>query len=178
MKASPRRWPRWLLAFGSAAVGLWVGTGWSAPIWGRLANPGFAENRMKATLFFAAKHAMDRRPTAVRPHPGSPITRSIRLIAGIRTGPAARQPCVCPETNGRRRLNVVFMSSWGEDFLPCSTGWVPYAPMQTAPQAHDELFASVAGTSLLIVPFIESRGDWTMRAEFPTWTMAARRRAP
>jgi hypothetical protein len=65
-------------------------------------------------------------------------------------------------------LNVVSMSSWGEDFLPCSTGWVPFAPMQTAPGAQDELFAAASGKRLLIAPFIESRGDWAFRDEFPT----------
>jgi len=33
-------------------------------------------------------------------------------------------------------LNVVATSVWGESFLPCTTGWTPWAPMQCAPQAQ------------------------------------------
>ena len=64
-------------------------------------------------------------------------------------------------------LNVVSMSSWGEDFLPCEMSWEPSAPMQTSTGAHDELFAAAAGKNLLIIPFIESRANWAFRDEFP-----------
>jgi hypothetical protein len=64
-------------------------------------------------------------------------------------------------------LTAVSMSSWGEDFLPCSDGWPPSAPMQTAPGAQDELFTAAAGAGLVIIPFLESRGDWSLRSEFP-----------
>jgi len=66
-------------------------------------------------------------------------------------------------------LNVVATSVWGESFLPCTTGWAPWAPMQCAPQAHDELFAATVGKHVLIVPFIESRANWSFRDEFPTF---------
>jgi hypothetical protein len=42
--------------------------------------------------------------------------------------------------------------------------------MQTAPASHDELFVAADNRSLLIMPFIESRGNWNMRNEFPRWT--------
>jgi len=67
-------------------------------------------------------------------------------------------------------INVVTMSSWGERGLPCTTGWASFAPMQTSPESHDELFSTSIGKPLLIMPLIESRGDWTFRDEFPRWT--------
>ena len=40
--------------------------------------------------------------------------------------------------------------------------------MQTAPGSHDELFEAAGNHDLVIIPYIESRGDWTLREEFPT----------
>ena len=42
------------------------------------------------------------------------------------------------------------------------------APMQCAPGSHDELFATADRQGLLVMPFIESRSDWSFREEFPT----------
>lgn len=67
-------------------------------------------------------------------------------------------------------INVVTMSCWGERFLPCNVGWANEAPMQTAPDAQDELFAATVNNGLLIMPLIESRADWTFLDEFPRWT--------
>src|SRR5438105_7145289 len=39
------------------------------------------------------------------------------------------------------------------------------APMQVAPEATDELYEAAAEKHLLIMPLIESRGDWTFRDE-------------
>jgi hypothetical protein len=67
------------------------------------------------------------------------------------------------------RINVINMSSWGEDFLTCA--WTTAAsPMQTDTKAHDELFEAAMDKPLLIAPFIETRGGdfpWTFRGEFP-----------
>ena len=64
-------------------------------------------------------------------------------------------------------INVVSMSSWGEDFLPCDVGWSRIAPMQCSPESHDEMFDAAGSVGLLIIPFIESRDDWALRDEFP-----------
>jgi hypothetical protein len=42
--------------------------------------------------------------------------------------------------------------------------------MQTASASHDELFVAAEKGNMLIMPLIESRGDWRFRDEFPTWT--------
>jgi hypothetical protein len=65
-------------------------------------------------------------------------------------------------------INVVTMSSWGERDLGCI--WAQGAPMQIAPKAHDELFNAAAEHGLLIMPLIESRGDWSFRDEYPRYT--------
>jgi hypothetical protein len=139
-----------------------------AGIRGRLANPGFANERIKTSLFFAgqardgsARYGCDAAPnlTLYTVHPSDARNLAWSAAAANRDFPLQQMA----ETG----LNVVSMSSWGEDFLPCTTGWVPFAPMQTAPGAQDELFAATAGRHLLIVPFIESRGDWAFPDEFP-----------
>lgn len=137
-------------------------------IWGRLASPGFENERIKTSLFFAgqardgsSRYGCDAGPNlqlyTVHPSDGRELAWS--------ADPANRDYALGQMADAG--LNVVSMSSWGEDFLPCATGWVPFAPMQTAPGAHDELFTAAAGEHLLIVPFIESRGDWALRDEFP-----------
>jgi len=67
-------------------------------------------------------------------------------------------------------INVVSMSTWGEDFLPCNDSWALWAPMQTSPGSQDELFAASEGKPILVMPFIESRANWTFYNEFPRWT--------
>jgi hypothetical protein len=137
-------------------------------LWGRLANPGFENERIRTSLFFAGQardgsswYGCDAAPnlSLYTIHPSD--ARNLTWSADSDSREYALGQMV------EAGLNVVSMSSWGEDFLPCSTGWVPYAPMQTAPGAQDELFASAAGKHLLIAPFIESRGDWAFRDEFP-----------
>ncbi len=136
--------------------------------WGRLASPGHEGHCIKATFFFPG-HAKDgsQRYECEAPvntflytvHPTDPrhlqwssnsLNRTFAVDKMIETG-----------------FNVAVMSSWGEDFLPCSTGWAPWAPMQCSPTAHDELFSACANKSILIVPLIESRADWAFRDEFP-----------
>lgn len=141
------------------------------PRWGMLANAGFQRQRIKATLFFAgqARDGSD-------PYGCSPASN-----LGLYTVHPSDQRNLNWHTSAANRdytldqmvsagINTVNMSSWGESFLPCTTAWAAYAPMQTAPAAHDELFTAAGSKSLVIVPFIESRADWAFRDEFPTWT--------
>lgn len=135
---------------------------------GRLANPSFENQRIKATLFFSGQ-ARDG-------------TVWYNCYAAPNLGlytvnPADQRHLQWSVTSGNRDfaldqmveagLNVVSMSSWGEDSLPCTTGWPLVAPMQTAPGSHDQLFAAAVGQPLLVMPFIESRNDWAFRDEFP-----------
>jgi len=139
------------------------------PIYGRLANPGLENERIRTSLFF----------------PGQARDGSSRY--GCETGenlglytvhPADERHLQWSERGEIRRwtleqmqaagLNTVGMSSWGEDFLSCSEGWNLWAPMQSAPGAHDELFAAALETGMVIIPFVESRPGWSLRGEFPT----------
>jgi hypothetical protein len=139
--------------------------------WGRLANPGFENQRIKTTLFFAGQ----ARDSSTR------YDCSARANLDLFTvHPMDDRHLLWSESSAFRDftlgqmaeagLNTVSMSSWGEDSLPCNDGWVPSAPMQTAPGAHDELFSAAAKANLLVMPFIESRGKWNLRSEFPTTT--------
>jgi len=136
--------------------------------WGRLANPGFDGERIKTTLFFAGQardgsakygcwNASNLGLYTVHPDDWRHLNWATS---------SANREYALDEMVGAG-LNVVAMSSWGESFLPCEIGWTVSAPMQTAAQAHEELFAAAAGKHLLIVPYIESRADWAMRDEFP-----------
>jgi hypothetical protein len=148
-----------------------------AGIRGRLANPGFENQRIKTTLFFAgqARDGSTRYDCAA----GS----NLGLFTVNPLDPRHLQWSDSEANRGfalglmtAAGLNTVSMSSWGEDFLPCNAGWAPSAPMQTAAGAHDELFTAAADANLLILPFLEGRGDWTLRGEFPI--DAAGRTAP
>ena len=139
-------------------------------IWGRLANHGFKNERIKTSLFFAGQARDDSAQY------GCDAPSNLGLFT---VQPADYRHLTWSESVGDRNfvinqmisagLNVVSMSSWGEDFLSCDASWVPSAPMQTAPGAHDELFTAAGGKHLLIIPFIESRADWAFRDEFPYW---------
>ena len=145
--------------------------------WGRLANPGFEGQRIKTTLFFAGQANDGSR----RQFPDG--TEDCLIFPNLDkytlnpepdihlnwTNPANRDIVLNLMTNAG--INVISMSSWGEDFLPCTDGWVTgSAPMQTSAHAHDELFDAAVNKPVLIVPFIESRATWTMRDEFPRWS--------
>ncbi len=138
--------------------------------WGLLANEGFDQHRIKATLFFPGQARDGTSPYECSP--GSNL-----FLYTVHPKDSRHLNWAQSQQNrdfviGRMTeagINVVVMSSWGEDFLPCSTAWTPWAPMQCSTQSHDELFSSVAGEHVLIIPFIESRADWSFRDEFPTW---------
>ncbi len=140
-------------------------------IWGRLANLGFENERIKTSLFFAGQS----RDGSSRY--GCSVASNLDLYT---VHPSDSRNMTWSESDKNRNfvidqmvsagLNVVSMSSWGEDFLACDASWVPSAPMQTAPGSHDELFTAAVGKHLLIIPFIESRADWAFRDEFPYWS--------
>jgi hypothetical protein len=138
-----------------------------AGLWGRLANPGFENERIKTSLFFAGQARDGSSPYGCNPSPNLGLyTAHPSDDRNLNWSTSSGNRSYALDQMVEAGLNVVSMSSWGEDFLPCTTGWVPFAPMQTAPGAQDELFAA-AGRHLVIVPFIESRGDWAFRDEFP-----------
>ncbi len=139
-----------------------------AGIHGRLANLGFENQTIKTTLFFAGQ-ARDG-STRYDCFAGS----NLGLFTVIPLDPRHLQWSDSADNRSfslglmaAAGLNTVTMSSWGEDFLPCDDGWAPSAPMQTAPESHDELFTAAADAALLILPLLESRGGWNLRSEFP-----------
>lgn len=144
----------------------------NAPIWGRLASQGFENQRIKATLFFAGQALDGTNKYGCTPAPGdNRQAYTMHPVDGMQLAwsqnPESRAAVISEMQEAG--INVINMSTWGESFLPCA--WVSgAAPMQTSPQAHDELFAATAGKPVLIVPFIESRGGqfpWSFRGEFP-----------
>lgn len=104
--------------------------------WGRLANPGFEGQRIRATLFFAGRY-MDGTGSAV---PSDPYYNGCGPTANM-TWCRTREPLddyhlnwvdpLNPTSSTNRQLavqsivdaglNVINMSSWGESWLPCST---------------------------------------------------------
>ena len=138
-------------------------------LWGRLAVAGHEGERIKTTLFFTGQardggqyYRCDADPnlSLYTVHP----TDLEHLLWS--TGRYFRD--VALEAMAKAGINVVAMSSWGEADLPCHIGWSQIAPMQSSPESHDELFAAAADHGLWIMPFIESRNDWSFREEFPT----------
>jgi len=148
-----------------------VETGITTPepgIWGRLANPGFENQRIITTLFFSgqARDGSERYECRADPnlslytvHPSDERHLNWSVTQANRTFALTQMT--------QAGINVVTMSSWGEDFLPCGTGWSLIAPMQTAPGSQDELFTAALEEHLLVMPLIESRNDWAFRDEFP-----------
>ncbi len=139
-------------------------------LWGHLANSNFSNNRIKTVFFFSgqARDGSNRY--------GCPIPKQLSCYT---ISPSDLRHLNWSVSQDNRNyvismmieagINVVTMSSWGESFLTCGAGWSKFAPMQTSPTSQDELFDSVTGKPLLIMPVIESREDWTFRDEFPRW---------
>jgi hypothetical protein len=139
------------------------------PVEGRLANPGFENERIRTSLFFAgqARDGSYRYDCPATPNLGLFTVHPIDDRHLKWSEDAANRDFTLQRMEAAG-LNAVSMSSWGEDSLPCTTGWPLVAPMQTAPGAQDELFSAAQDRHLVIVPFIESRNDWSLRSEFPT----------
>jgi hypothetical protein len=137
--------------------------------WGRLANPGHENRRIKTTLFFAGQARDGSAPYDCQPRP------NVGLYTVHPTDEHNFKWSASRASRDRTSdemlwagINVVTMSSWGEASQPCTAGWATDAPMQTAPAANDELFAATVGRPLLIMPLLESRAGWAFRDEFPT----------
>jgi hypothetical protein len=142
-----------------------------APMWGRLANPEFPNTRIKTTLFFSgqARDGSDRYGCPIGNELGNYTAHPVdERHLNWTVNPANQHFAL--DRMSEAGINVVTMSSWGERFLPCTSGWAGFAPMQTSPISHDELFSASVGKRLLIMPLIESRGDWAFCDEFPRWT--------
>jgi hypothetical protein len=139
------------------------------PAWGRLANQNFANQRIKTTLFFSGQ-ARDGSIRYECPPRNELNLYTVHPIDGrhLNWSTSSDNRAFALDEMLNTGINVVSMSSWGEAFLPCTTGW-NWAPMQTSPLSHDELFSAAVGKPILITPFIERRGDWTFYNEFPTF---------
>jgi hypothetical protein len=134
--------------------------------WGRLANPGFENRRIKTTLFFAGQARDGSDPYGCHPAPNESLYTVHPLDARHlhwSKDPANRDWALAGMAEAG--IDVVSMSSWGEQSLPCHEGWALSAPMQTAPAAHDELFAAAGGKPLLIMPLLESRDGWAPQGQ-------------
>jgi hypothetical protein len=138
--------------------------------WGSIANPGFEQQPIHTTLFFTGSAKDGSTPYGyLAPENTQFYTVHPTDDAHLKWSetPAARDLALNQMVDVG--INVVTMSSWGEDFLSPQDSWGLWAPMQCAPPSHDELFAAAVGKPLLITPMIESRANWAMRDEFPTW---------
>ena len=139
--------------------------------WGRLASLGFENERIKTTLFFAGQARDGSNRYGCNPASNLQLyTVNPIDVRHLNWSDSSENRDFALTKMVEAGISVVTMSSWGEHFLPCNIGWAQAAPMQTAPGAHDELFAAAVSKHLLIIPFIESRGDWAFRDEFPRWT--------
>jgi hypothetical protein len=167
------------------------------PIRGRLANPGFVNQRIRAAYFFSGQALDGSNPYSASPTPpacNAPSccstpdgcnqvncpNRSYTLLhpvdqAHLEWSDNTTNQQFALNTMVQAGINVIHMSSWGDD-TGASDAWVVRAaPMQTSPQSHEELFTAAdpqAGRPLLIVPFLEERDSnplpWVFKDEFPT----------
>ena len=138
------RLPSAVLALGVALAGAREAAA-ASPLWGRLANPGRDGLRIKTTLFFAGQARDGTNPYACTATPAPNLALFTVKPADNRHLQWSSNPLnrgFALQEMARACVNVVTMSSWGEDFLPCTESWAPWAPMQTAPGSHDELFAA------------------------------------
>lgn len=140
-----------------------------AQIRGRLANPGFVGQPVKTTLFFSGQARDGVQYYECTPGDNRALYTDHPLdIRHLRWSQADENRRLAVTAMSDLGFNVISMSYWGEPFLPCSSGWNSgAAPMQTSTYSHDELFSATVGRPMLIMPFIESRADWSFRGEFP-----------
>jgi len=137
---------------------------------GRLANAGYRNQRVRTTLFFAGQ-ARD----------GSVSSDGIQAAPNLdkyTVHPANHRHLEWSVRQENRDfaltsmvdagINVVTVSTWGEGFLK-NVGWMLNAPMQTSSTAIDQVYEAAVAKPLLIMPLIESRGDWAFCDEFPRW---------
>lgn len=148
--------------------------GTPSPDWGRLANPAFAHQQIKATLYFAGQ----ARDGSMRYE--YPAAANLELYTET---PARQFELKWSEVDWTEAdwteamnvrsvtldemvgagVNVVYLSDWG---ARGSDGWAKWAPMQSSTFAHDEVLSAIGSRRLLTIPFLESNPDWTFRGEF------------
>lgn len=126
----------------------------SQPIWGRLANPGFENQYIKSTFFFAGNWRNGMQFYEYTPSDNTGLYTmhpSDSRHLGWSENIAYRNFAV--QTMIQAGVNVINMSYWG----PRGTdNWAFWSPMQTSTWAHDELFDIAIGKDILVVPYIES----------------------
>jgi hypothetical protein len=131
---------------------------------GTLANPGFEGQPMKSVFFFAGQWRFIEAPFYDGPA-GTPLrpVRNDCLYTLFPVDGFNHLGWSDNQLGGKRDhvlnmmlgagVNVVNMSHWG---LPSHDRWAFWAPMQTAPQANDQLFDAAVGKPILIAPYIEN----------------------
>jgi hypothetical protein len=129
---------------------------------GTLANPRFEGQAMKSTYFFTGEWRLAGATFYEGPVPGEFLTPASNnclysvypVDGGTNLGwsetPVKRDYALNNMLGAG--VNVVNMSYWGP---PSTDRWAFWAPMQTAPRSHDELFDAAIGKPVLIAPYIE-----------------------
>jgi hypothetical protein len=159
-----------------AAAAIFVGASALAaadPTWGLLANRGFERHHIRTALFFAGQAKDGTNPYGcpeAPPRNDFLYTVSPADTRHLKWSESAANREFALDSMLKGGLNVITMSTWGEDFLACEESWGLWAPMQTSPRSQDELFDAAFMKPILIMPFIESRANWAFRDEFPRWT--------
>ncbi|SPE59496.1 exported hypothetical protein [Verrucomicrobia bacterium] len=187
---------RWLLAL-LLPLSLAAPLTRAQAIRGRLANPGFTNQRIKATYFFSGQAldgtnpygASNAPPACNAPNcctapdgcnqvncPNRTYTLHPIDQAHLHWSDSTNNQYFALNTMVQAGVNVIHMSSWGDDTGQSDAWVVRAAPMQTSPESHDQLFSAAdpqAGRPLLMIPFLEERAansgvPWSFKDEFPT----------
>jgi hypothetical protein len=127
---------------------------------GRIANPGLEGQRVRGVYFFAGNWRFALPGQKVPQFYELPVTENASLYTIHPTDArhlgwsenVANQEFAL-DSMVEAGANTVIMSYWGQ---PGTDRWPLWAPMQTATQAHTELFQVAATRPLLIMPAIES----------------------
>lgn len=128
---------------------------------GTLANPGFEGQPMKSVFFFAGQWRIQGAafypgPTGALLTPASNNCKySVFPVDGgtnLGWSETAVKRDYALNNMLQAGVNVVNMSYWGP---PSTDRWAFWAPMHTAPKAHDQLFDAAIGKPMLIAPYIE-----------------------
>jgi hypothetical protein len=127
---------------------------------GRIANPGFEGQRVRGVYFFAGNWRFALPGQKVPQFYELPVTENASRYTihpkdarhlGWSENVANQEFAL--DTMVEAGANTVIMSYWGQFG---TDRWPLWAPMQTATQAHTELFQVAATRPLLIMPAIES----------------------
>ncbi|MFC1569198.1 carbohydrate-binding protein [bacterium] len=139
--------------------------------WGHLTNPGFENQPVKSTFFFAGSSrngiqyydvfaSSNEALFTIHPSDSRHLAWSVN---------AARREFAV-DAIIEAGINVINMSYWGP---PGTDNWAWWAPMQTSTGSHDELFDAAVDQPVLIAPYIESYAEtpnspsFIFRDDFP-----------